>query len=40
MLSNVAVPSGVTLDLSDLNDGTTVSNTKMTKLDAQYNDTD
>lgn len=40
VLSNVAVPSGVTLDLSDLNDGTTVSNTKMTKLDAQYNDTD
>lgn len=26
VLSNVAVPSGVTLDLSDLNDGTTVSN--------------
>lgn len=25
VLSNVAVPSGVTLDLSDLNDGTTVS---------------
>lgn len=25
VLSSVAVPSGVTLDLSDLNDGTTVS---------------
>lgn len=31
VLSNVAVPSGVTLDLSDLNDGTTVSNSKMAK---------
>lgn len=29
VLSNVAVPSGVTLDLSDLNDGTHVSNCKL-----------
>lgn len=31
VLSNVAVPSGVTLDLSDLNDGTTVSSCKQAK---------